>query len=368
MFDLITTVQTHLDKKRKTGAVFFDFSKAFDTVDKDILLSKLKEIGVVGTAHNWFNCFLTNRRQFVELGDNKSSLRTVSCGVPQGSILGPLLFLIYVNDIKDIGLKGEVFMYADDLAMVYNDESLQNMENVINEDLLKLGLWVRNLKLTINTNKTKYMLFNQEAISTINIEYKGRLIEKVQQFKHLGLYIDSKLSWNYHIDKMKGKLSAIAGVFRRLQNVLPSHLKLSVYHSLFNSHIIYGLVLWGGAFQYKIKEMQKIKNRAIKNIFGYSHLTSTDFIHKQHHLLQIHQQHKYLTSLLVFEITNNIIRTTTNITFRSQQHNRNLRRNRLHAPVVNTTQYMELDLVLTFPYKTTTVFPTLYSIVEETRS
>lgn len=339
LFDMVSSIQSRLDRKQNTSAIFFDLSKAFDTVDLPILLNKLSRIGIGGTVHNWFKSFLTQRKQYVQYDSQMSTIKPIDCGVPQGSILGPILFLIYTNDLKDIGLNGEAFMYADDLVLIYSNNTLSDLEQEQNADLIKLERWVTDLKLTVNVNKTKYMLFNKDASTILNLFYKNAPIEKVECFKHLGLHIDYKLNWNAHIDRIKGKLAAVAGIFRRLQTVLPKNIKVSVYHSLFHSHIIYGLVVWGGATKFKIKEVQTVENRAIKNLFGYQYLTSTEWIHSTNKLLTILQQYKYQTSLLVHNILNNNIHTNTTISYRSHHHHRTFRDNPLSIPQTNTVLY-----------------------------
>lgn len=141
LFDFITEAQNLLDTGSKTAAIFIDLSKAFDTVDIAILIHKLQEIGIGGVVLRWFQSYLSGRSQYVSINESCSTTKNIRYGVPQGSVLGLLLFLIYINNIKDLGLDGSVFMYADDIALLYGGESYESLENVINRDMKKLSKW-----------------------------------------------------------------------------------------------------------------------------------------------------------------------------------------------------------------------------------
>lgn len=231
-------------------------------------------------------------------------------------------------------------MYADDLVLVYSTDSMSNLEVLMNSDLQKIKTWSDKLKLTVNTVKTCYMIMNKDANSLLNINYNNIPIQKVLQFKHLGLNINYKLDWNLHVDKIKKKLAPIAGIFRKLQLILSPQAKRSLYYSFFSSHILYGINIWGSAYQYKIKELQTIQNRAIRNLFGHKYMTPTKLIHTENRILPVLELHKLTIVCLVHNITEKFIHSTTNISQRSDHHHHHTRNSaNLHNETTRSSKY-----------------------------
>lgn len=320
LLDFMSETQDHLDKSRKVGAVFIDLSKAFDTVDINILTHKIELLGIRGTALNWCKSYLMDRNQFVSINNERSQTLPINYGVPQGSVLGPLFFLIYINSIKDIGLNGSVFMYADDIVLLFNCENYDELETSMNIDLAKLNKWSHDLKLSVNINKTKYMIFNTDSAYSMNILYNSVPVEKVLRYKHLGFILDYKLDWGDHISTLKKRISPVAGVFRKIQKLIPSSTKRSLFYSFFNSHITYGSMFWGTAPKYKVKQIQVLQNKAIRNLFGYPFRFSTRQMHFQEDILTIENQFIKISTTTINQIINQSVNSSINLQKNSDAH------------------------------------------------
>lgn len=219
LFDLVYTIQNSLDRHKIAAVVFIDLRKAFDTVDHKILLDKLDKIGVRGHAHSWLNSYLSNRQQYVIIKNIISKLETVLCGVPQGSILGPLLFLIYINDIGRLKLNGKLELFADDSAIIYEENNPKELSKLIIEDLETLYSWFTMNKLSFNATKTVYMLFTKPSIEVmnLNIELGTEKIRRVSTTQYLGVTLDENLKWEDHINQMLPKLRASNRLLYRLK-------------------------------------------------------------------------------------------------------------------------------------------------------
>ena len=163
-----------------TGAIFLDLKKAFDTVNPVILQEKLRAIGVHGTELQWFDNYFTNRTHVVSANGAVSTTQPISCGVPQGSILGPLLFTLYVNDLSSVAVHGKVVLYADDTAIFVSGKNIEDIQGKLNSDLERISAWLYANKLTLNANKTKTMLFGTNQ--------RLARLEQVPCFKYLGLH------------------------------------------------------------------------------------------------------------------------------------------------------------------------------------
>ena len=252
-----------LENKQTPLNIFLDLSKAFDTLDHSILLSKLSHYGISGNSYKLCDSYLTNRLQFVEYDGIKSELLNITTGVPQGSILGPLFFLIYMNDFGRSTNMFRFIMYADDTTLLTmlstnNDELRSQEELKLNCELEKISTWLKVNKLSLNVSKTKYILFHpkNKVISDLNLILDGDKLQRVTTFDFLGITVDECLTWNEHIHKIQMKIAKTLGVMNRIKLYLPSDTLLTIYNSLIYSQFLYGILLWGPQCN-KLDKIQK---------------------------------------------------------------------------------------------------------------
>ena len=201
---LIDQIINNFENNEYTLGVFIDLSKAFDTVDHKILLKKLNLYGINGSNIHWFENYLTNRKQFLTFNDKNTPFANITCGVPQGSILGPLLFLIYVNDLCSASNILDP-MFADDTNLFYSHQNISSLFMTVNNELDKIGEWFKANKLSLNVKETKYTFFHKNSIKD-NIPVKlpalkiaNREIERTNAIKFLGILLDENISWKNHI-------------------------------------------------------------------------------------------------------------------------------------------------------------------------
>ena len=213
ILDMVESIRTNMDKRLFSCGVFIDLKKAFDTVDHKILLDKLNYYGLRGIDNQWFSSYLTNRTQTTEINSFISDKEVVSCGVPQGSVPGPLLFLLYVNDIQYCSRKLKFFLFAD---VLYSHENLKTLELIVNIELNNLFNWLTANKLTFNRKKSNFVIFRPyrrrlNYLSQVNIfdneETKNVTPERKNCIKYLGLLVDENLSWKNHIHTLTTKIS-----------------------------------------------------------------------------------------------------------------------------------------------------------------
>ena len=159
LIDLTEAIRRSIDQNKFSVGVFIDLQKAFDTVDHHILLKKLEHYGIRGTANKWFQSYLTNRQQFVTINNQNSSLKPMNYGVPQGSVLGPLLFLIYINDLHKAVLYSTARHFADDTNLLLSNQNLKQLKKQLNIDLKILTVWLKANKISLNSSKTEILIF-----------------------------------------------------------------------------------------------------------------------------------------------------------------------------------------------------------------
>ena len=276
-------------------AVFLDLSKAFDTIDHSILINKLHYYGIRGAALDWFKSYLTNRKQTVMYKDQYSDEANIVTGVPQGSILGPLLFIIYMNDITQASDKFKFTLYADDTSLVeplctFETEVL-NISQSVNNELVKITNWLALNKLSLNAKKTKMMLFHHSKKNINNLNLKlyinGIPIEKVKSFKFLGTTLDENMSWNVHAKIVRTKIATIAGTLYRLKRFLPKQALHTIYNALIQPHLNFGILLWGK----NSSKIFKLQKRAIRAITNSKYNAHTDPLFKNLRILKIHDMY-----------------------------------------------------------------------------
>jgi len=271
--ELLHTINMDIDKGDTPLAIFLDLSKAFDTINHSILLQKLEYYGITGNALELCKDYLTNRKQYVHFSGSNSNELTINTGVPQGSILGPLFFLIYINDINKSNSIFHPISYADDTTLYTTINKLKNespnVEVTLNNNLQNINMWLCANKLSLNVIKTKYMIFSttkKKHLSNINIKINNTEINRVNHFNFLGLTIDENLNWKEHLKNLSNKLSRTTGILNMLKSQLPGITLKTIYNSLFLSHINYGISCWGYTHQSSLKPIITLQKKAIRII------------------------------------------------------------------------------------------------------
>ena len=290
--ELVDRVFQHLDKGKLPLSIFLDLSKAFDTLDHHILLNKLKFYGLSSTPLKWFESYLHGRKQYVDFYGIHSNT-----GVLQGSILGPLLFMIYMNDIHMARQNFNVILYADDTNLIgplcsfnsslrINKESIGYVSDQINTELGNIQEWLNINKLSFNVKKTKFMIFHHYQRNLNNITPRLKIysetIEKVSEFNFLGLTIDEHLSWKPHVLKISNKIARTLGIVCRLKNFLPTHVLRILYNSLILPHLQYSILAWG----FRMGRLDKMQKRAIRIITRSKYNSHTDPLFRKFNLLK----------------------------------------------------------------------------------
>ena len=276
----------NIDKGLINGVLFLDLRKAFDTVDHKILIEKLKLYGITGVALKWFISYLEKRYQSCKVNNVKSSRKLIECGVPQGSNLGPLLFLLYVNDLPNCLDQAKPSMFADDTSITASSESVEELEALLNSDLDNIYQWLVANKLTLNVSKTEYMIIgSRHNLSKINMDPKikigGESISRVKTTKSLGMVIDDKLKWEDHIDSISRKVSSGIGAIKLIKSYVPKDCLNQIYNALVQPYFDYCSLVWQNCKLELQLKLQKLQNRAARIITGENWETrSKDVLNK----------------------------------------------------------------------------------------
>ena len=314
ILNIVNKIQSNMDKGMFSCGVFIDLQKAFDTVNHSILLHKLSHYGIRGTVNDWFSSYLSNRIQTTQVGSHVSRKESTLCGVPQGSVLGPLLFLIYVNDIYMASDKLTFYLFADDTNLLYADKNLKSLETIVNCKLFKVVAWLIANALSLNIKKTNYIIFHpyQKRINyNICIKaYDSRTktffdLERKDYVKYLGVIIDEHLSWKHHINYIALKISRNIGIISRLRHFVPLKTLLSIYNSLISPYISYGLIAWGQSSKSHLDRILVLQKRVVRLVYFLPFRTHAIPYFAQSNILPITMLYFKLSSILMLDITTN---------------------------------------------------------------
>lgn len=312
------------------AALFFDLTKAFDLVDHEILAQKLRYYGICGRELSLLKCYLTKRKQFVQINTQKSALGAVEYGVPQGSVLGPLLFSIYMNDLKNLEISGKLFIYADDICLLYPYKYEAVAKAYVERDAALISEFLRLNKLLLNANKTRLVRFKpyNNRNNNFSVFVDGKEILEENSINYLGLQLQSNLSWNQHIQCIKTKTAQAVGVLYKFKNKFDQHTKFLIYNALIQSHFNYLAILYGHKNSSELKSLQRMQNKALKVVSGVAITYPTASIYKDlfKTVLPIYGIYKMQLLVYVFKCLHNIGHHT--IRFSQNQHSFNTRNRR----------------------------------------
>ena len=324
-----------LDSKQFSISVLIDYSKAFDTVNHSILLAKMECYGVRGPALKIFASYLENRRHQTKIGDKLSSEKTLNIGVPQGSILGPLLFLIYINDVKNISNEFRPILYADDTTIIFKDRNLPNLIHKCNTGLDLFQNWSICNRLTINTSKTNIMFVSNKSQTTpINIFLNNEPLDAVTTCKFLGVMVDNRLKFDEHVKYICNKISKSIGIFYKLSKFVPDSTLLQLYYSLIHPYLNYCSTVWGGTFQTHLDSLIKLQKKIIRIISKESFASHTTPLFLSLKILKFSDLYRYNIAIYYYK--------TKKYSTQIRNHNYNTRnKNKIIAPFhrLATTQH-----------------------------
>ena len=265
-----------MDNGKIVGVVLVDFKKAFDLVDHQILLSKLKLCAMKNEALMWFNSYLSYRQQQVSVNNSRSDLEPVSCGVPQGSILGPLLFLLFINDLPLYIANVSTDMYADDTTLYDIQNSKDLIEQSLQIALTQLCIWCRNNGMLLNATKTKVMLVTTNKKcqrlnnASLKLDYMDESLQSVSSDKILGVCVDQNLTWSDHIKHISKKISSNIWLLSKIKHFLSQSHRIQFYKSYIQPHVDFCNIVWGNTCESNKMKIFRLQKSACRIILDYN--------------------------------------------------------------------------------------------------
>lgn len=281
MYRLVEEVTKNLDDGKKCIGVFIDLAKAFDTVPHGRLLDTLSLYGVRGAVRELVKNYLTGRYQTVKIGSCLGDERAVKIGVPQGTVLGPIFFIAYINSLLKTNVGGLMVSYADDTAIIFSDDSWSEVKKKTERGLIIIKNWLETFKLTLNIQKTCYVAFSLTSANRPHfsgITLGGREINEVQSVRYLGVYIDQFIKWHFHTDFLAGKIRRMIHKFYILRSFLSKKVLVVVYKAFVESLLRYGVLIWGGMYENGLYKLNVVQKHILKLIFRKNKLYPSNLL------------------------------------------------------------------------------------------
>lgn len=305
LIDIYNQICQGFDAKQYTCMVFCDISKAFDRVWHKGLIFKLKQNGINGNLLKWLSNYLSNRTQQVFIGSSMSELKTLKAGVPQGSVLGPLLFLIYVNDIVD-HLISIARLFADDTSLSFTSNNVQDIEGILNHDLRYISVWAKQWLVDFNPNKTEAIFFSCTDIDKPNLIFNNILVAFVENHKHLGLTFSYNGKWHSHIENILSSASKMLGVLRSLKFKLKRKTLNQLYISYLRPLVEYASVVWDGCTVGEKQQLERFQYEAARIVTGLTRSVSIENLMSEIGWLPLSDRRKFQKLVIMFKMYNGI--------------------------------------------------------------
>ena len=303
LMELTEEITTALDDKKVTAGVFIDLKKAFDTINHNLLLKKLAHYGVRGVANKWLASYLSNRKQYVSIDECNSDLLNVLCGVPQGSILGPKLFILYVNDMCNISKILKFVLFADDTNIFCSGHDAMQLSRDLSNELDKLSVWFAVNKLILNVSKTNFMVFgNSKQRNTIlQVSIKNSKIKRVYVTKFLGILIDDRLNWKEHISLICSKLSKCIAIIYKPKHLSDKDSLVMLYDSLFVPYLSYCSEIWGNTYKTNINCVYVLQKKVLRIVCNVDYQYHSNVLFKELRMLKLFDIIELKTAMIMYK-------------------------------------------------------------------
>ena len=343
ILDLCNQLTMALDKKEISCCIFLDFAKAFDTVDHKILLDKLNHYGIRGSALNWFRSYLSSRTQKVCINGILSEPNFISHGVPQGSVLGPLLFLLYINDLPSCSNILKFHLFADDTSIFFSHTNAKDLESIVNQELKIVSTWLSANRLTLNVDKSNFLIISnkKKTSSAIDIRIDDVSIKEKDYIKYLGVLIDNKLNWKQHAQYVNMKISKGIGILAKMRHFVQTDVLRQLYHVFFSPHIRYGLINWGSASKCATTKLSQCLKKVIRIMTFADYKAKSNPLFSKLGLLNFENLYKLEAAKFMYDISNNNLTSTICDLFqktkaRHSYKTRQATKNKFSFPLITT--------------------------------
>ena len=319
LISITESIRSALDDSKFVCGIFVDLQKAFNTVNHNILLNKLSHYGIRGTMNEWFKSYLQGRKQIVSINGVESELRELNHGVPQGSVLGPLLFLIYINDLNRCISNSKVYHFADDTNLLHINSCFKKLQKNLNYDLKRLTHWLDSNMISLNCTKTELIYFRKKRSAnptTNKIKLNGKRLIPTDHIKYLGVYLDETLSGFAHYDILSKKLHIANSMLVRSREYLSINELKSIYYAVFSSQLNYASQIWGLSDTKYTDKILKIQKNAVRLMTTAGFNAHTSSIFKSLENLKVHDHvHNLLNCLYAHDFLNSNLPKSFDNTF-----------------------------------------------------
>ena len=326
LISLTDDISKHVDEGYVVAVITLDLEKAFDLISFDILLKKLTYFGFDKRVIRWFEDYFHEREQLTVVNGNRSTSKTVQSGVPQGSILGPLLFILTLNDLYKSVSKCSLSLYADDTCLYFAAKDKREMQKVINDDLKSMFNWFSNNHLLLNIDKCQFMLIgskgNLRHFEGVNISIQNTQLRRVSQCKYLGVIIDSHLTWTPQIEEVKKKALKTFHSVKRVRQFLDKRTSFLLYQTLIQSQLDYCSMLWMNGHVTQLAKLQTLQNRCFRLILGVDSRFNRETLYRTLEAHTLGERRKIQALVIIYKLLHNLapLSLSSRIQLRSPSH------------------------------------------------